>query len=206
MNNLNLTEVVKNLLLINIIVFFGFIAIFPSSYPHFALYYFENENFRPYQLVTHFFMHDNQSFFHIIFNMYALATFGPMIEVVWKGKRFLFFYLFCGLSAAFFSLTVDYVQVHYYGYAPPIAMMVGASGAIYGLLTAFALTYPRAKIGMLFIPIMIEARYAIFLFAGLELFQGLGGFGAGVAHFAHLGGMLSGAALIYYWRFFGTRL
>jgi membrane associated rhomboid family serine protease len=206
MNNFNLTDVVKNLLIINVLVYITFLTVFKSSYELFGLWYIENEHFKTYQIVTHFFMHDNHSFFHIVFNMYALATFGPMIEMVWKAKRFLFFYLFCGLGAAFFSLAVDYVQVHYYGYEQPISMMVGASGAIYGLLTAFALMYPRAKIGMLFIPIMIEARYAILLFAGLEIFQGVGNFGTGVAHFAHLGGMISGAGLIYYWRFFGSRL
>ena len=195
-----LTPVVRILLIINIAFFIITAAIVPSLKLPLCVYYPTSEAFQPYQVFTHMFMHDGIA--HIAFNMFGLVTFGPMIEMVWKEKRFLFYYLFCGIGALLAQWAWDYYSVQNGSMPLEMAEMIpllGASGCIYGLLVAFAMLYPNQRIGIIFIPVYVPAKYAVPAFAALELFLGFGKFQAGVAHFAHLGGALFGLILILFW-------
>lgn len=242
-----ITNVVKQLLIINIILF-GATYFVPVLTEYFALYYFENPLFRFWQILTHMFMHG--SVLHIFFNMFALYSFGSTIEHFWGGKKFLFFYISCGLGAAVLHTAVNYYQVtsvtsiliengisqnqflnfilnnpnlpegvynkyefsQFISYDNYLSMKnsffsraVGASGAIYGLLVAFAVMFPSAELALMFIPIPIKAKYfvpAILLYDLYSGYTGSGLFGTstGVAHFAHLGGALMGFILVLIWK------
>ena len=204
--NLNVTDVVRNLLLINIIVFVGATYFLPSEITDhwLAVYYPASEYFQPVQLLTYMFMHGG--FTHLFFNMFGLYMFGPPIEYTWGPKRFLFYYLFTGFGALALHFAVQFYQINYLGYPPEIGdiPMVGASGAIFGLLAAYGMMYPENVLQLLFPPIPIKAKYFVVLYAGLELYLGISGRQVGVAHFAHLGGALFGFLLIMYWRNGGT--
>ncbi|TVR79802.1 MAG: rhomboid family intramembrane serine protease [Saprospirales bacterium] len=220
------TDVVKHLLLINIVVFIGTIFLMGdpsglamnqlvggqatdfSGWARFqlAMFYPTSEFFRPFQIVTHMFMH--ASFGHLFFNMFALFMFGPPLEALWGPRRFLFFYFFTGFGAMLLHLFVKFLEMQFFG-APMFEInipMLGASGAIFGLLLGFGLMFPESKIMLIIPPIPIKAKYFVLIIAGLELFLGLSRMSSGIAHFAHLGGALFGFFLIFYWRKFGSRL
>jgi membrane associated rhomboid family serine protease len=150
--------------------------------------------FFPWQLVSYAFLHDPNNLAHILFNMFALYMFGPDIERLLGSPRFLLYYFVCVVTAALAQLLV----LHLIG-NPPIPT-VGASGGIFGLLLAFGMAYPRRKLMLIFPPIPMPAWLFVTLYGLLELYLGLTGSEAGVAHFAHLGGMVGGLALIFYWR------
>jgi membrane associated rhomboid family serine protease len=193
---IRLTEVVKQLLIINCLVFLAQITLGNGS---FILFFPANEAFRPYQLLTHMFMHGG--FTHLLFNMFSLVMFGPAIESVMGTKKFLFYYLFCGLGAAILQLFVVYLQ---YGYSPEVPYaMLGASGAIFGLLAAFGMYFPNVQMQMIFPPIALPAKVMVIIFGVLELTMGVSGYSSGIAHFAHVGGAIFGLLLILYWRKFG---
>ena len=181
-----------------------------------GLHLFLAPDFRPYQLVTYMFMHGG--FTHILFNMYAVWVFGSILERVWGSSRFLLFYIVTGVGAGFVQELVQYL---YYsmnlaqyaqvnmggGLIVPMAeylnlwTTVGASGAVYGILLAFAMTFPNEQLFMIPFPFPIKAKYFVMIFGALELFTGLSNnVGDNVAHFAHLGGMIFGIVLILYWR------
>lgn len=160
--------------------------------PLFGLYYAGSSLFLPFQLITYMFMHSG--FTHIFFNMFALWMFGMTMERAWGGKRFLVYYIICGIGA---GLMQEACQV--LGIISPFAATVGASGAVYGILLAFGMTFPEERLFIIPIPFPIKAKYFVCLYAAIELFEGVGG-SDGVAHFAHLGGMLFGLMLILYWR------
>ena len=187
-----LPPAVKNLLIINIIVFIGTELIGDPMYQWFALFPIGSPFFRWWQFVTHMFMHGN--FMHIFFNMWSLIVFGPMLERLWGSKKFLIFYFVCGLGAALCHELVLLTQ--------PLSNIptVGASGAIYGVLMAFAMLYPEARMTLLFPPVTLNAKWMVAIFVVLELTTGIAGTRLGIAHFAHLGGMLFGFLLILYWR------
>ena len=147
--------------------------------------------FQPWQVVTYAFLHDG--YLHIFFNMFALYMFGPPLELHWGGRRFAIFYFVCVLAAA---LTQQTVSVFQHADAPTL----GASGGIFGLLLAFAMYFPHVRLMLLFPPIPLPAWAFVTLYALLEMFLGVTGNQAGVAHFAHLGGMLGAAAVILFWR------
>ena len=149
-------------------------------------------NFQPWQLVTYSFLHGG--FTHIFFNMLALYMFGGEIERLFGSRFYTLYYFACVVSAAICHLVVTGMM----GSAP--APMVGASGGIYGLLLAFAIYFPHRRVLLLFPPIPLPARVFVFGFAALELFLGITQTAAGVAHFAHLGGMLGGWLMIQYRR------
>ena len=200
MNQFYLTPVVRNLLIINVIMFVLTTFVIPALHPILCIYYPTSPLFQPFQIVTHMFMHHGAG--HIFFNMIGLASFGPMIEMVWKEKRFLFYYLFCGLGALIVQWGVYYWQISTGNLALEQAEMIqlaGASGCLYGLLVAFAMIYPNNKVGLIFLPIFMKAKYAVPIFAAIELVSGLGNFGPSIAHFAHLGGALFGLILIMFW-------
>jgi rhomboid family protein len=180
--------IVLNLIIINVIVFIAQYALDSSLNltMRFALYPYNSGFFEPYQLVTHMFLHGG--FFHILFNMYALWIFGAVLEKIWGPKKFLIFYLVCGLAAGL-------AQTFLVSGGPAI----GASGAIMGLLGAFAYTFPNTQFYMIPFPFPIKAKYMAAIFAALDLFGGFAGSSDNVAHFAHLGGLAMGLILVIIW-------
>ena len=211
-----LTPVVKNLLIINVIMFVIMYIAEGRGIPlqgMLVMWYFDCEFFRPYQIVSHMFMHGG--LMHLFFNMFALYMFGTALESVWGPKRFLIFYFVTGLGAAALhmgaqaleiylltdSITVDNpfvseaVKNIYY------SRVVGASGAVFGLLLGFAMLFPNTELMIIFIPIPIKAKYFVIFYGIGTLFFGVADFSwDNIAHFAHLGGMLFGYLLIIYWR------
>ncbi len=150
-----------------------------------ALFPYQTSYFKPYQLVTHMFAHGG--FFHLLFNMFVLWMFGTMLERIWGPKRFLIFYFACGLAAGVAHLMLQN------------APAVGASGAIMGLLAAFAYLFPNTELIIFPIPIPIKAKYAIALLAAYDIFGGVSSAGDNIAHIAHLGGLAMGFILVIYW-------
>lgn len=211
--------VTKNLIAINVLMFLALLAFERSGIDLnnlLGLHLFLAPDFRPYQLVTYMFMHGG--FTHILFNMYAVWVFGSILERVWGSSRFLLFYIVTGVGAGlvqelvqylYFSMNLaQYAQVNMGGgLIVPMAeylnlwTTVGASGAVYGILLAFAMTFPNEQLFMIPFPFPIKAKYFVMIFGALELFTGLSNnVGDNVAHFAHLGGMIFGIVLILYWR------
>jgi membrane associated rhomboid family serine protease len=157
----------------------------------FALWPVSVPLFEPWQLVTYAFLHG--SIPHIFFNMFALFMFGRALEYFWGSRRFIVFYFACVISAAATQLLMSHLS----GSMEPT---IGASGGVFGLLLAFAMYFPRQRITLLFPPIPMPAWLFVTLYGALELVLGVTNTQAGVAHFAHLGGMLGGAIVILYWR------
>lgn len=186
-----ITDVVKHLIVINVIIFLGVsFSPFSSIRQYFILYPIGSSMFKPVQLFTHMFMHG--STFHIMFNMLALYFIGPAVEMLLGAKKFLFFYLFCGVGAMLTHILL--------GTNAPV---VGASGAIYGVLAAFAYYFPNTQMMLIFPPIPIKAKYLVLILIGIDLFSGMSGANSGIAHFAHIGGAVFGILLILYWKKFG---
>jgi membrane associated rhomboid family serine protease len=211
-----LPPVVKNLLIINVLLY---LATFTMNRFHIdltdylGLHFFMASDFKAYQLITYMFMHGN--FEHLFFNMFALWMFGNTLENMWGSKRFLLFYMVCGIGAGLCQEVVQYIQ-----YATSLAQYdsvnlgggqvismasylnlmntVGASGAIYGLLLAFGMMFPNSMIYLYFF-VPIKAKWFVIGYAVIELVSGFIG-GGNVAHFAHLGGMLFGLILILVWK------
>ncbi|MEP7056960.1 MAG: rhomboid family intramembrane serine protease [Caldimonas sp.] len=184
-----LQPVTRALLLINVAMFFLLPMLGPGVYSALALWPI-GTNFLPWQVVTYSFLHG--SFEHLFFNMLGLWMFGSELERVWGEKRFLQFYAASVLAAALTQLIVTAVMGTEYP-------TVGASGGLFGLLLAFALMFPNRVI-LLFFVIPMKARYLVALYGLLELYQGVYVMNSGVAHFAHLGGMIGGLLVIRYWR------
>ena len=184
------TPIVLNLIIINALVFMAQMILDKTSglTGYIALYSYQSELFRPYQLVTHMFAHGG--FMHILFNMYALWMFGSVLERVWGPKKFLIFYLVCGLAAGLAQMfTMDLM-----------GSAVGASGAIMGLLAAFAYLFPNVQFYILPFPFPIKAKYMVAIYAAIDLFGGLHpGASDNIAHFAHLGGLVMGFILVIIW-------
>ena len=200
-----LTPVVRNLIIINVIVFIGQM-IAPQidvggcfGYPgarsddavtaYMALFNVHTDCFKPYQLFTYMFAHGG--FSHIFFNMLSLAFMGPILESFWGQKKFLLYYLITGIGAAVFSVAIDLFV------GGGAGSMLGASGAIYGLLMAFGMIFPNMEVMLLFPPIPIKAKYLVFLLGGLTFLMDRSG---SVAHFAHLGGVVVGFIVVKAWR------
>lgn len=185
---------VKNLLIINVIMFLatyvlerqGFLAITNAL----CLWPISSGRFCIWQPFTYMFMH--ASIDHIFFNMFALWMFGYVIENFWGTKRFLFYYFFCGIGAAIVHMVISIL----FGINIPT---VGASGAVYGILLAFGMMFPNERIFLYFL-VPIKAKWFVIGYAAIELFEGVFRSMDGVAHFAHLGGMLFGLILILIWR------
>lgn len=234
----NLPPVTKNLLIINVLIF-AVAALIPqigfNLDRYCALYYIESPGFRFWQPLTYMFLHGN--FTHLFFNMFALLMFGGIIEWTLGSRRFLVYYLSCGIGAAFIQWGVyalmlakyhnmypsgEFYQIVDSGWSlmqsgrifmdPTLAKItmlvnaptVGASGAIYGVLLAFGMLYPNRELFIMFIPVPIKAKWMVLGYAIIELSLGLGGSGDGVAHFCHLGGMIFGFMLLWYWKKKGT--
>lgn len=236
----NVTETVKQLIIINILFFVGTLAIGDPAYKILSMYFPENPNFQVWQPISHMFMHGG--FMHIFFNMFALYSFGSALESIWGSKKFLFFYISCGLGAALLHTGINY---YYYQDGLNVLMeqgfskmeilavlngkgndqivpilnspgfqnfvsayfgtVVGASGAIYGVIVAFAFMFPNAELALMFIPVPIKAKYFVPGLVLVDLYLGVSGKsifggGGGIAHFAHVGGALFGFLIMWYWK------
>lgn len=198
--------VTKNLVAINILMFIATLINENFMVANFAMFYPASPFFKPWQILTHMFMHGG--FWHIFFNMYSLLMFGSILERSLGPKKFLIFYFVTGLGAAALHTGVEWMQARVFiangavnAYqALLMTPTLGASGAIYGVLIGFAMLYPQAQLMLIFPPIPVKAKWLVVIFAVIELFSGINGIQASVAHFAHLGGMLFGWLLIRWWR------
>ena len=220
----NIPIVTKNLLIVNVVAFLVCLLMGkngPDGYvlnDLLGLHFFLASDFHIYQLITYMFMHGG--FEHIIFNMFALWMFGCVVERVWGPKKFLFYYIACGVGAGLFQEAAQAVQFYVVASSqlPGLSFSdltvvahnssavlnqwttVGASGAIYAILLAFGMIYPNERIFIFPLPIPIKAKYFVIGYAAIELFSALATTGDGVAHIAHLGGMVFGFFMIRYWR------
>ena len=181
----------RAIIAVNVVAFLLQQAYGNSMVALFALWPLGSPLFQPWQLVTYAFLHG--SIAHIFFNMFALFMFGRALEYFWGSRRFTIFYLACVIAAA----ATQLLTASFAGSTEPT---LGASGGVFGLLLAFAMYFPRQRITLLFPPIPMPAWLFVTLYGVLELVLGVTNTQAGVAHFAHLGGMLGGALVILYWR------
>ena len=192
----NTPQVTRNILIVNILffvaTFIGERSLNSVGMSWFALYPPGSPNFRWWQFITYMFMHG--SFWHIFFNMYTLWVFGSMVERIIGPRKFVLLYGICGVGAAMFHIAVTRLLG---GANVP---MVGASGAIYGLLVAYAMLFPSSRMTLIFPPITLSAKWMVVAFAGIELLTGVLGTAEGIAHFAHLGGMVVGMLLLLVWK------
>ena len=215
----SLPPIVKNLIFINGLFFLATEFLFRDIGDHglqgiLGLWPINHENFQPYQVFTHMFTHAGIA--HIFFNMFGLWMFGRVLESVWGSKRFLLFYLVCGIGAAVAHMTVAYFQYEKVlgwieimkatGQTENLEILesgayyaVGASGAVMGVMVAFAYLFPNTELMLLFPPIPIKAKWLILIMVAFDLFGGLGRTSDGVAHWAHLGGAAVGFLLVYIW-------
>ena len=197
-----MTPVVKNLVIINVLVFLAQSAM-PGIEPILMGHYPLGKNFEPWQVISHMFMHGSLT--HIFFNMFALVVFGSALERAWGSKRFLQYYMLCGIGAFFlYEATVGYEvlqltnSISYNGIA---GRVVGASGCVYGLLLGFGMLFPNTELILLFPPIPIKAKYFVIIYGLIELSLAMSNSpGDNVAHVAHLGGMVFGFLLIKQWQ------
>ena len=216
----NMPPVTKNLLIINVLFFAArWVAALPAYGIDLddvlGLHFFLASHFYFYQIFTYMFMHG--SFSHLFFNMFAVWMFGRIMENTMGSKRFLFYYLTCGLGAGLMQELVQFANYWIEGLnayelvnlnGVNIEMgeflnrwtTVGASGAVYGILLSFGMTFPNERLFIFPLPVPIRAKYFVVGYAVIELLSAFGRPGDGVAHFAHLGGMLVGLLLLLYWR------
>ncbi len=209
----NIPVITKNLLIINFLVFIAMVLLERYGLDLNSLgglHFFLAPDFNILQLITYMFMHGG--FTHIFFNMFALWMFGCVLERVWGPKKFLFYYLACGVGAGLIQELAQFIRFYtIVGGADVLQMAkmystelnmwttVGASGAIYGILLAFGMTFPEERIFIFPLPVPIKAKWFVMFYVAIELFSALSAPGDGVAHTAHLGGMLFGFFMIRYW-------
>jgi len=232
---IKITDTVKHLIIINVLLFVATNVFKEQLSSLLEIYYFENPLFRPWQVVTHMFMHANVQ--HLLFNMIALWMFGSIIEKMIGRSKFLILYFVSGIGATLFSQSIDYFQYHSIydsllslgATAQEIQAMlltkkiptilqdvpmetlrslftkfntpaVGASGALYGVLVAYGILMPKAKMGFLFLPIMVEARIFIPLLLLSDMIFGVFSANTNIGHFAHIGGAIFGFLVIWYYK------
>jgi len=240
---MRITETVKHLIIINVIFYIGSLVVGTRADDILALHFPLNSDFKVWQPITYMFMHDRTNFLHILFNMVGLWMFGSALETYWGPKKFIFFYISCGLGAAALHVGIDFYSFNkameiveatgltreqilnalntqdfsifngkidqstfnmFAGnfYSP----MLGASGALYGIMVAFAFMFPDVGLMLLFFPIPIKAKYFVPGLLAFDLYKGLkgqglfGSGGDGIAHFAHLGGAILGFIMMWYWK------
>jgi membrane associated rhomboid family serine protease len=231
------SEIVKHLIIINVIFFIASIVFGELMYDLFAMHYPNNSDFILWQPVTHMFMHGDIT--HILFNMFGLWMFGTPLEQMWGKQKFIFFYLSAGFGAVLIQTIVYHYDVMsvtqilidngltnsdvdtfyktgrlntsiiqsvgedrlYSGIQSFKAVMVGASGALYGILVAFAMLFPNVQLMLLFPPIPIKAKFFVPLLILFDLFFGFTSYSVGpIAHFAHIGGAVTGFLMMWYWK------
>lgn len=200
--------VVMNLLIINVLLFMATVLLSfgPGMFNAMALYFPTSPYFRFWQPVTHMFLHGD--YIHLLTNMFMLWMFGRTVEYDLGPKKFIWYYLLCGLGAALLQLGVNWIEIKALaGAGDYIAagqmvngQMVGASGAIFGLLAAFGIMHANSVVMMIIPPIPMKAKWFVLIYAAIELVFGVSGLQPGVAHFAHLGGALWGFLILLYWK------
>lgn len=233
----SIAPVTRHLLIINVLLWLATMALQRAGIVDLdkwlGLHFWKGSEFKVWQLITYMFMHDTGGFAHIFFNMFSLWMFGNLLERVFGSKRYLFYYISCGLGAAFVQEIVwqftwqDILLNHvtgpvgatvndvinavnsgqadfkmddfFNGYLGGGLVTVGASGAVFGILLAFGMIFPNMPMYLFFIPVPIKAKWVVIGYGLLELYFGITGRQPGVAHFAHLGGMIAGILLIMYW-------
>jgi len=189
-------QAVKSIIIINVLawimtsldkggIIFSYCSLYPGSGNVLPVWY------RPWTFVTYMFLHGG--FAHLFFNMYALFLFGSVLERVWGTRKFLFYYFATGIGAGMIHIVVQMLTGDF-------APTVGASGAIFGLLLGYARLYPDTVMGLIFPPVRMKAKWFVLIYAAIELLLGVSGAQSGVAHFAHLGGLLVGLAIMCYWK------
>ena len=216
----SIPPITKNLLIINLLAFFATFVLQMRGIDLAdigGLHFFLATNFHLYQLVTYLFLH--ASFMHILSNMFGLWMFGCVIENVWGPKKFLFYYISCGIGAGLLqelaqfgsfymtvaesvpgaSLGTVFEYGHHYASALNAWTTIGASGAVYAVILAFGMTFPNERLFIIPFPFPIKAKWFVMGYVAIEFFSALGSSGDGVAHTAHLGGMLFGYLMIRYW-------
>lgn len=203
---------IRHIIVINVLVMIMTYLNENFMYEHFALFYPTSQFFHWWQPVTHMFMHGG--FWHLFFNMYTLFIFGSVLERVWGTQKFLIFYFVTGIGAAAIHTGVEWIQMRSWLtqaaegsmaaqsaiHVLKLTPTVGASGAIYGVLMGYAMLYPDSVLTLIFPPISMKAKWFVLIFAAIELLTGVTGTGGGIAHFAHLGGLIFGFLLIWYWK------
>ena len=204
----NLPPVTRNLLYVNVIMFVATLINPVFMKGTFSMAFPLASDFRWWQPLTHMFMHDG--FMHIFFNMYSLVMFGMVVERALGTKNFIIFYLVTGFGAVLLHTGVEFLQVQELIKSNPgvpvqliyngVPGVLGASGAVYGVLVAFAMLYPQARLTLIFPPVTLDAKWWVLIFIGIELLTGITGTQMGVAHFAHLGGALFGWLLVRLWK------
>lgn len=235
----SIPPITRNLIIINVIVFIVSTFIFPQLFSTLAAYYPFSPNFKSWQIITHMFMHGG--YMHIIFNMFTLWSFGPILEQSLGEKKYLILYFVSGLGAFFLFNLWNFIEIHQItsslealglnaaeiykksaiGYSGDMNIsattaegnelsqnlynalrtpMVGASGAIFGVIAAFAALYPDSKIGIMFIPVPIKVKYLLPVLLVISIYLGVSGNVGGVAHFAHVGGAIVGYILALIWK------
>lgn len=208
-----ITPMVKNLLIINVAVHL-FATLYSTDFIHQYFAFFKpflpnspeliNPLFKPWQVITYMFLHGGIG--HLFSNMFGLFIFGSALETFMGSKKFLIYYLICGVGAALLNSALDFyemsnISIDSIEYLTQAQIpMVGASGAIFGILMAFGFLFPNVEMMLLFFPFPIKAKYFVAMYGVYELVQGTAGMQSGIAHFAHLGGLLTGFILL---KFFG---
>lgn len=181
-----------HLIIINVLMYIATKFNGQYMYENFSLFYPTTPWFKVWQPLSYMFMHGG--FWHIFFNMYSLFIFGKAVEQIIGRQRFTILYFAAGLAAAAAQLGVQALDPALQG-----VPTVGASGCVYGIIIAFAMIFPEARLTLIFPPVTLSAKWMAIVFIGIELFTGITGTQAGVAHFAHLGGALIGWLLIWWW-------
>ncbi|WP_298761273.1 rhomboid family intramembrane serine protease [uncultured Psychroserpens sp.] len=239
---MKITDTVKHIIIINVIVYAGCLMIGENAFNLLSIWFPENNNFKFWQIITHMFMHSPTFILHIALNMFGVWMFGSPIEQALGKKKFLFFYISCGLGATLLPFFIDYFN--FYSIISPLteqgftkeyivsvlnegkvdtrwvdiigqakqdqlgrlffSSSLGASGALMGLLVAFGMKFPNTELMLIFLPIPIKAKIFIPLLLAYETLSGIFGgstiFGANIAHFAHVGGAITGFLIMWYWK------
>lgn len=173
---------------VNIPILDHYLALFSFNYSDYS----PTEHFLPHQLITYMFMHAD--FSHLFFNMFAVFMFGRTLETIWGGKKFLLFYILAGIGAGLTQLIISFIT----GFP---SATIGASGAVFGILVAFGMLFPNAELFIIPIPVPIKAKWIVALYGLFELFMGISNrAGDNIAHFAHLGGLITGFLIVFYWK------
>lgn len=197
-----LESVTNQLVLVNVVAFFLVQAFSPNHYTGLEMFGWHMPQHKPWQFLTAIFMHGGVS--HLLFNMFALWMFGRVLERVWGKQRFLIFYIACGVGA---GIIQQLIRTFVFNDSSPF-VGVGASGAVYGLLVAFALLFPNFKLVLIFFPVPVAAKYFVPVLLIIDIVGGFTGhsiFGQNIGHFAHIGGAIMGFFLLQFWLIPSTR-
>ncbi|MBW8362567.1 MAG: rhomboid family intramembrane serine protease [Kaistella sp.] len=203
----NLTPITRNIIVLNVVLYLlSNFVMFPQLYETFSVFYIESPYFRIWQVITHMFMHapfgQGIGLTHILFNMFTLFSFGPVLEQVLGQKKYIMLYFISGISAYFLNCAWNYFEIMQ-GVNPEeiyAIPMMGASGAIFGVVAAFSTLFPDAKLFFMLIPFPIKAKYLLPGIIVISLYLGFSGSMGGIAHFAHIGGAVAGFLMARYWK------